>query len=277
MDIIAALLMLLAGALHATWHVTVKGASAPPLLAGMGLVSAFLVCPLLFLVPCPLPSLWPIYCLSICLHVGYKLFLGLAYQRGELSNAYPLIRAMVPMCATILSFLESGLLPSIVQLVGIVLVSAGAFGLVAGEIRSDGGARLSLLALMASAMVAGYSMVDAHGARSPFGWLSFTTWLIFLDGAVFALVARYVHGTALWSQLSNLRGRTVLASVLGTTSFAVYVWALSLSPLAVVAAFRECGIVFAALLGVFVLRERFGMTRVLAVGTIVVGLVVIAV
>lgn len=277
MDTIAALLMLLAGALHATWHVVVKGASAPPLLAGMGLISAFLVCPLLFLVPCPLPSLWPIYLLSISLHVGYKLFLGLAYQRGELSKAYPLIRALVPMCATILSYLESGLLPSTAQLVGIVFVSAGAFGLVVGEMRSEVSARLSLLALAASAMVAGYSIVDAHGARSPFGWFSFTTWLIFLDGAVFALIARFIQGAALWSQLSNLRSRTVLASALGTTSFGVYVWALSLSPLAVVAAFRECGIVFAALLGVFILGERFKLARLFAVGTIVVGLAVIAV
>ncbi|MBR0856673.1 DMT family transporter [Bradyrhizobium liaoningense] len=277
MDTIAASLMLLAGALHATWHVMVKGASAPSLLVGMGLVSALLACPFLFLVPCPLPSLWPIYVLSISLHVGYKLFLGLAYERGELSKAYPLMRALVPICATIVSFIESGLLPSTAQLVGIVLVSAGAFGLAIGGIRSDLGARLSLLALAASAMVAGYSIVDAHGARSPFGWLSFTTWLIFLDGVVFALVARIIQGAALWSQLNNLRGRTVVASALGTASFAVYVWALSLSPLAVVATFRECGIVFAAFLGVFVLKERLRLTRLVAIGAIVAGVAMIAV
>ncbi len=268
--------MLLAGALHAAWHVLVKGASTPPLLAGMGLVSSSFVVPLLFVVPSPPPSLWPIYLLSISLHIGYKLFLGLAYEQGDLSKVYPLIRALVPICATLLSYLESGQLPNTGQLVGIALVSVGALGLISGELLSVVGLRLPLISLATSAMIAAYSVVDAYGARSPIGWFSFTIWLIFLDGLAFAAVAQLVQGNELWSQLSKFRLRTVVASALGTGSFAVFVWALSLSPVAVVAAFRECGVIFAALLGFLVLKEPFRLGKWLAVGTIAVGLVVIA-
>lgn len=267
--------MLLAGALHAGWHVVVKGASAPPLLAGMGLVSSSFVFPLLFVIPYPPASLWPVYLLSISLHIGYKLLLGLAYERGDLSKVYPLIRASVPICATLLSYLVSRQLPSIGQLVGIALVSTGVFGLISGELLSVVGLRLLLVSLATSAMIAGYSIVDAYGARSSLGWFSFTIWLIFLDGVAFAVVARLFQGNALWSQLSKFRLRTVVASALGTASFAVFVWALSLGPVAVVAAFRECGVVFAALLGFFVLKEPFGLGKWFAVGTIVVGLAVI--
>ncbi|MBO4223594.1 DMT family transporter [Bradyrhizobium neotropicale] len=276
MDTTAALLMLLAGALHAAWHVLVKGASTPPLLAGMGLVSSSFVVPLLFVVPSPPPSLWPIYLLSISLHIGYKLFLGLAYEQGDLSKVYPLIRALVPICATLLSYLESGQLPNTGQLIGIALVSVGALGLISGELLSVVRLRLPLISLATSAMIAAYSVVDAYGARSPIGWFSFTIWLIFLDGLAFAAVAQLVQGNALWSQLSKFRLRTVVASALGTGSFAVFVWALSLSPVAVVAAFRECGVIFAALLGFLVLKEPFRLGKWLAVGTIAVGLVVIA-
>src|SRR5690348_18465911 len=49
----AALLMLLAGLLHATWHAMVKTGNGLAILAGMGLVSAMLTLPWLFVVPMP--------------------------------------------------------------------------------------------------------------------------------------------------------------------------------------------------------------------------------
>jgi multidrug transporter EmrE-like cation transporter len=96
--------MLVAGLFHASWHAIVKTGSSLSVLAGMGLVSAVLTLPFLFIVPFPSNDVWPILLLSLVLHAAYKVSLALAYDKSELSRAYPLARGLVPLFATGLSY-----------------------------------------------------------------------------------------------------------------------------------------------------------------------------
>jgi uncharacterized membrane protein len=77
-DPAAVVLMLAAGVFHASWHAIVKTGSSLSVLAGMGLVSAVLTLPFLFLVPLPSMELWPILLLSLGLHAAYKVILGVS-------------------------------------------------------------------------------------------------------------------------------------------------------------------------------------------------------
>jgi multidrug transporter EmrE-like cation transporter len=121
--------MLLAGLFHASWHAIVKTGSSLSVLAGMGLVSAVLALPFLFLVPFPSIEVWPVLLLSLGLHAAYKVSLALAYERSELSRAYPLARGMVPLFATVLSYLLLSQLPEPMQLAGIAVIVCGVIGL----------------------------------------------------------------------------------------------------------------------------------------------------
>lgn len=267
--------MLLAGMLHAIWHAIVKTSRGLPTLAGMGLVCALLAAPFLLIVPIPMAAAWPVLLFSLLLHTGYKLSLALAYQHGDLTRAYPLTRGMVPLFAALLSYAVLQQLPTPWQLAGILAICAGVFAIALERSDTRLNARLLLSAAGASAMVASYSVVDAYGVRLE-GWASFTVWLIVLDSLMFMAVARVIAGETVWCHIKEAKGQTITAGVLGGASFVIFVWALSRNPVAVVIAFRECSLLFAALIGLVVLGEPVSSRRALAITSIVAGLALVA-
>jgi drug/metabolite transporter (DMT)-like permease len=101
--------------------------------------------------------------------------------------------------------------------------------------------------------------------------------LIVIDSLAFLAVARLVDGPRLWSAWAGARNQTIIAGLLGVTAFAVFVWALSTNPVASVTAFRECSVLFGALIGMTLLRERFTPRKLACVGLIAAGLIGIAI
>jgi drug/metabolite transporter (DMT)-like permease len=275
-DPAAVVLMLAAGVFHASWHAIVKTGSSLTVLAGMGLVSAVLTLPFLFLVPLPTMEVWPILLPSLVLHAAYKVSLALAYERSDLSRAYPLARGLVPLFATVLSYLLLSQLPKPMQLAGIAVIVCGVIGLSIEPKRSSLHVRTLLAATCASVMVAGYSVVDALGTRSASGWSSFTAWLIVLDSLSFFAVARAIRGPQIWGEVRGAKGTTIAAGVLGVSSFAILLWALSRNPVASVVAFRECSVLFAALIGVLLLKEKVSGKNLFSITLVAVGLIVVA-
>jgi drug/metabolite transporter (DMT)-like permease len=267
--------MLSAGLLHASWHAIVKTGNGLSTLAGMGIVSAVLTLPFLFFVTIPPLAVWPALVLSLALHSGYKVSLALAYEQGDLSKAYPLARGIVPLCAAPLSYLLLQQVPTGEQLIGIIIVSAGVLALATERVGVSIDRRLILAALGASLMVAGYSVVDGYGTRRT-EWSSFTAWLIVLDSLMFLGIARALRGRKLWSHIAEAKGPNAAAGFLGLCSFTVFVWALSRNPVAVIVAFRECSVIFAMIIGFAILGEGISGRRIAAVGSVAVGLFLIA-
>jgi uncharacterized membrane protein len=64
--------------------------------------------------------------------------------------------------------------------------------------------------------------------------------------------------------------------MLGVTSFAVFLWALSRNPIANVVAFRECSVLFATLIGVLFLGERATSRRLVCGVLVAAGLISVA-
>ena len=67
--------------------------------------------------------------------------------------------------------------------------------------------------------------------------------------------------------------RSAIGGVIAAVGYGIAIWALSQGAMAHVAALRETSVLFAALMGVFLLHEAFGWRRVVAAGFIVSGLV----
>ena len=57
-------------------------------------------------------------------------------------------------------------------------------------------------------------------------------------------------------------------------AYALVVWALRHAPMAHVSSMRETSVVFAALIGVFVLGESFGARRIIAALMVTAGLII---
>jgi drug/metabolite transporter (DMT)-like permease len=276
LDPLAALLMLLAGLLHASWHAMVKTGSGIAILAGMGVVSAVLTLPWLLIVPLPSGTTWLIILASLALHAGYKASLAMAYRSTELGRAYPIARGTVPLFATIIAFLTLRQLPGPGQFAGILIIAAGILGLALDRSHGRFDRSALLAAICAAAMVAGYSVVDAAGTRQAEGWGSFTAWIIVLDSLTFFAVALVLRGAKMLTEIRAAPMSVGIAGVLGLTSFAVFLWALSRNPIANVVAFRECSVLFATLIGVLLLGEPATRRRLGCAALIAVGLTLIA-
>jgi drug/metabolite transporter (DMT)-like permease len=270
--------MLLAAVLHATWQSLVKtGQDGLTVLTGMCLVSAAaaaLALPFVGMLP---PAAWLVLAVSMLFHSAYRVALARAYVHGDLSQAFSLARGFVPMFATGIAFATLRQVPTTGQLFGIAAISCGLLGLAFDSFLRGGiRGRLFVAAGAAGLMVAGYSVIDAYGTRVSGDWASYTAWLVALDSGSFFIVVRLIRGAQLWAALDRARGRTLMAGLLGIGSFAVFLWALSRSPVGAVSALRETSILFATLIGVFLHGDKRSPLGLAAVPTIIAGIGAIA-
>ena len=254
-----------------------SGSNAIAALAGMGLVAASVSAIALPFLPIPSGPVWIVIVCALFLHAGYKLALARSYALGDLGQAFPLARGFAPLFATAIAFVLLGEIPTIGQLIGIAVVSAGVIWLAVDSIRGDIDRRIFLATLAAGLTVAGYSTLDAYGARLAGTWASFTAWLIVIDSGCFLLLAYIMQGQKLWDELWLYRGRTVMSGLLGFLSFSTFLWALSRSPVGGVSALRESSVLFATTIGMVFLGERCSAHRIGAAALIVIGLATIAV
>jgi hypothetical protein len=97
--------MLVASLLHATWHSRIKSGSDQVVgLAGMGLVAAVAAIPFAAFLPALSITVWMVIGASVVLHVSYKLCLSIAYDHGDLGQAFPMARGAVPLFATLIAW-----------------------------------------------------------------------------------------------------------------------------------------------------------------------------
>jgi drug/metabolite transporter (DMT)-like permease len=276
MDPLVVVAILGASLLHASWHALVKSTGDRVLaLAGMNTVSAAAAFALLPLAQPLAMSVYGVIGGSVLLHVGYKLALARLYDRADLGQAYPLARGLTPLMAALLGFAALGEAPGASGAIGIGLVCVGLMLLA-----FEGGRRLSkgafALAAGAGLAVAGYSVVDAYGIRLAGDWLSFTIWLVLLDGSAFVLYALATRRGAALRTWAAAPGRTLASGALGVISFGVFMWALGRAPVGAVSALRETSVLFAALIGTLFLGEPASLKRYAAAAAVAVGVGIIA-
>jgi drug/metabolite transporter (DMT)-like permease len=273
------LAVLLGAFLHASWNTLVK--SSPDkfldtaLVAGGGALVACCATPFL---PFPAAASWPFLVGSAVIHLGYFTLVAAAYQAGEMSYTYPLMRGTAPLLVALLSgvLLAEHLSP--VAWVGVALICGGVVSLAFLSRHPSRPIRAATMFALANAVViALYTFVDGAGARLSGHALSYTVWLLLLTGAVLALWTLRVRTARLIEHCKRRWHLGIAAGGFSIASYALALWAMTKAPIAPVAALRETSILFGLALATFVLKERSRPARYAAVATIVVGVVALRV
>lgn len=260
------LVVLFAAGLHAVWNALVKSGEdkflgMAAIVLGQG-ISGFVIAPWL---PLPAPESWPYIAASVVLHIGYQLFLLYSYRIGDLTQVYPLARGSAPLLVTLFSVVVLGIQFNGIQLFAVAMIVAGIASL--GLVRHGAGQRngtATVLALMTGAFIASYSIVDGSGARLAGTALGFYCWAA-MGNLVIYFIFMGLTKPATLAQLPKVGKK--LTFIGGGASFAAYalvVWAFTQAPIALVTALRETSIVFALLIGVFVLREPLNLVKVVS-------------
>ncbi len=272
-DVVA--VVLAAALLHAGWNAVVR--IAGDRLAVMGLIAAgHTLCALAMLpfVVLPDAAALPWLAASVALHVGYKLFLAEAYRDGDLGQVYPVARGTAPLLVTGVSllWLDEPLAPQTLAAVAVIALAVASLALRGGAPLRDN-PRPMLFALGTAVFIASYTVVDGLGARiagDPHGYVA---WLFLGDGVLTVAVVLAVRRRA---ALSLMRDQALPGLCGGAMSVAAYwlvIWAMTVAPIAPVAALRETSVIFATLIGGLFLGEGFGRRRLFAALAVCVGLV----
>ncbi len=203
------------------------------------------------------------------LHIAYFSALGLGYTRGDLSLVYPVARGTGPLLVTILAIPIFGEVPSTVGAAGIALVLLGIYcshlpGLersaLAAPLRHAIGDAGSRYALLTGLVICAYTLWDraAVGIVPPLVYCYFVFTIPALGLAPWMLGRRALTR----QELRRWAPSAVLGGVLSYGAYALVLTAFTMSKVSYVAAAREIGIVFGALLGALVLKEKHGAARV---------------
>ncbi len=265
--------------LHAGWNALLKRRGDPLfatvlVVAGAALAAAVL---LPFLAP-PAAASWPCIAASSTLQTLYYLLLAATYRAGDVSHAYPLMRGSAPLLVALASGPLTGERLGGVQWLATLLICGGVLmlWLGAGSASSAPGrgrGRASGLALLTACVIAGYTLVDGAGVRRSGAPAAYTLWIFLLTGI--AVCALTVPGR--WRDLlGHARAHPLLAPLGGLASagsYGIALWAMTLAPVAAVAALRETSILFAIGIAAFVLREPVGRVRIGAACAIACGAV----
>jgi len=275
------LAVLFGAMLHASWNALIKSGKDKAVdTALVHFLGALVALPFMLWVGPPPAGAWPYIGLSLVIHIGYYIALVGAYQHGELGLTYPIMRGFAPLLVALASGALIGEAPTMAAWLGIIGIAAGV-GLVGlahpGEALHH---RKALAFAFANAgIIALYTVVDGRGVRASVvddnGALRYVMMLFVLDGIAYPSLVWARRSPAQRDEIkAYARKRWPIAMLGGSASigsYAIALWAMTRAPIASVAALRETSVLFAAVLGTVLLKERFGLQRAIGTGVIVAG------
>jgi drug/metabolite transporter (DMT)-like permease len=264
-------IVLFAALLHASWNAIVKGAGDKLLTTVLVTTSAALLAAL------SLPALrqpnagsWPFILASALLQVAYFVLLARTYHIADMSQTYPLMRGTAPLLVGIVSVLVLGAHLTLTMWTGVGVICLGILGMAAADRQRN--RRGIALALLNAVVIAGYTVIDGLGVRHSGAPAAYTLWIFLVTGVPLAAWAVRTRGRAALSEYARRNWHFGLIGGVGTVaSYGLALWAMTIAPIAVVAALRETSILFGVIISGLLLKEHVGPARFAAACTIALG------
>jgi drug/metabolite transporter (DMT)-like permease len=258
-----------AALLHAGWNALVKGSEDKQLdtlaVAASSGVLAIALAPFL---PAPAPASWPWLAGSTAVHILYFGFLAGAYRWGELSYVYPVMRGGGPMIVAASGTLLFAEILDPNEWLGVALISIGIVALASGAHDR----RATAFALANAVVIGAYTLIDAAGARASAAPVSYTLWFFVANGVVITAMGLALRGRAVPAYLRRHWLRAAAGGACALGAYCIALWAMTRAPVALVAVLRETSVLFAAVLGAAVLKEKMTSRRLVATGAVLAGL-----
>jgi drug/metabolite transporter (DMT)-like permease len=278
MDAFVFAAVLFAAACHAGWNAAIKRGLDPLATTVVISVGAALVAAaMLPLVGLPAAASWPWCAASVLIHLFYFAALIESYRAGDLGQVYPIARGSAPLMTAAATTVFVGERLGILGWLGIILLVAGVLLL---SLR--GGRDLARLdrkavgfALFTAVTICAYSVVDGVGARLAGSANAYTVALFVGIAPVMVIYALARRGAAATLAIGRHWGLGLAGGTLQLGSYGIAIWAMTVAPIAIVAALRETSVLFGAAIAVIFLKEPLRASRIVAAVMIVAGLALI--
>ena len=269
--------VLFGAACHAGWNAFLKIKLEPfTAMALIAVCSALVVVPIVPFVGVPPLAAWPWVAASMAFHLGYFISLTEAYRTGDMGQVYPIARGSAPLMTAIIGTLFIGEKVGLLGWLGILVLVGGVFLLsMRGGRDLHFDKRAVLFSLCTAVTICGYSVVDGIGARTAGSAHAYTVWLFILDGLMMLVFVLLRRGTAVAAEFASFWKSGLIGGALSLAAYWIAIWAMTVAPIALVAALRETSVLFAAVIAVVVLKEPLQRPRIIAALMIVAGLALI--
>ncbi len=266
------LAVMAAALIHASWNALIKtGASKQSAMLILGVAQALCGIGIAIWKGVPVEAAWPWLLGSGLIHMCYQLNLGYAYEHGDLSRVYPIARGTAPMIVLVFSALFLSDTLTVPEVAGVLVLGVGILLMVRGVFTSGESRKMLPFALGAAAATAGYSITDGMGARAAGDAVLYVGWLMMIAAVFYIPAAVALKGAVLFRAPPRAWAMGVLAGGLSFAGYVIAVWAMTVAPIALVAALRETSILFAVLIGWLVFGEAMTRGKALASLVIVAG------
>lgn len=281
-------LIVLAALIHATWNLLAKRAAH----AGPSFVFVYTGIATLAYLPW---TLWLIFegvvswnlpvvlciALSGALHLAYSLFLQRGYQVADLSVVYPIARGTGPLLSTLGAFLLLGEEPSAHGISGLVAIVAGIILIsTQGDLtkfrqpEARSGVRWGTIT---GGAISSYTIVDAYGVKVLGIHPVVLDWCANAARVVMLLPWAVANRRLVRQRMRNYWILAVAVGLLSPLSYILVLLALRIgAPLSLAAPAREMSMMVGALMGMFILREKVGPSRLLGCAVLIAGVILLS-
>jgi drug/metabolite transporter (DMT)-like permease len=271
--LLATVLALTSAVLHASWNIAVKQSGDKRLalwgqFAIAGALSGVVIVAWTLIAGAP-PISWGWAAVSGATHVPYILLLSRAYDRGDFSMSYPIVRGGGALAAALGGVLILHDTISFVSAFGILLVVAGLLILATSGSWHVVGAALSV-----ASTIAIYSVVDGHGTRQS-NAIGYALALNVCAAPITTLWVAITRRAEMMPAMKNNWKRFGLAGIASIAGYALIMIAYQHASVGYVAALRESSVVLAAFAGWKMLDEGDHRRRITSAAIVLVGLVVL--
>ncbi|HXQ38155.1 MAG TPA: EamA family transporter, partial [Anaerolineales bacterium] len=270
MPILAILLLLTGAILHTAWNLILKQSKDKYIATWWMLVTGGVVALVaLFFTGLPPREMWKFSLFSIMTEAMYFITLSYAYHDNDFSLVYPVARGSAPAFLALWSFvflherLTSG------GLIGLGMIIGGLFIIGLSTLLQSNVSHVHFrgiaIALFIALLISIYTTIDGaavrHGAAYALPYVMTMFALVPLPIGPFILRQYgWQHLKEVWNQHRLLLSVTGL---LGVLSYLTAVLAFAIAPLSYSGAVREVSVVFGAIAGWWLLKEKMGGLRVL--------------
>lgn len=271
-------LILLSAFSHLSWNILIKRSQDKILFTrSLTLVGSIILIPITFFLD-PLPvAAYPFFAATLIIHVFYKLFLCYMHEKSDLSYAYPIARGLPSLLILFITPFVFDEELTLKNEIAVLTICLGILLLVFANQKFKNINFIGLgYAILVALTIAAYTINDAIGVRisEP---IMYITYYFALDGIVFnlAFIIFFRKHKFNLDLIKKEIKPIIIAGILSLYSYYPAVYAFSITKVASVAALRECSILLASLYGVFFLKEKFGIIRILSAILIFLGCIMI--
>lgn len=262
--------------LHASWNAMARAGSEPgDVLAAAVIAAGVISIPGLVWAGLPGKAAWPWLVGGMVVNTIGIRFSMAAYRHASFGLTYPIMRAGIPLMTLPLGILLLDEWPRPGGMLGVLMI-AGALVMLAFAAHRAGRSELRgvLFALAAAFCGAFYTTADAFGVRLAGTVLGYAFALAIGNGVLIALLTQWERGDVL--RMMHRHGvKGFGLSFLSMSSFLLYIWAVSVTPVALAAALRETSVLFAIAFAHFFLHERIGRFHIGAAALAFAGILAI--